>query len=155
MIEESKILNFKNLLSFRSNLTQCELQNELKNIDKFLKENKLSITGPKISTTYSVKQSMDPVMDIEILIPIDNSFNETSKYKFKKELKLINTLKNDYIGNPQGFNNCVMEIQEYISQNSLIPISSLYTVTIHEIQNQNDIDNFHAELYIAINPNIF
>lgn len=55
----------------------------MKNIEKFIDGNNLSVVGPKISTTYSIKQSMNPVMDIEILIPIDNSFNETDNYKLK------------------------------------------------------------------------
>ena len=90
-----------------------------------------------------------------MLIPIDKEFQETEKYKFKPELKLINALKSVHKGNPQGFNDTVMEIQKYIQDKKLMPITSLYTVNIHEVKRPDDMDKFHAELYVSINPNIF
>ena len=154
MIEEHKEFNVNNLLSFRSSLTQDEIQNEMQNVEKFINDNNLTIVGPKISTTYSVTQGIVPTMDIEILIPIDTDFLETESYKFKPELKLINALKSVHKGNPQGFNHTVMELQKYIQDKKLITITSLYTVNISEVKNQDDIDKFHAELYVSVNPNI-
>lgn len=43
----------------------------MNSIESFIKDNNLTVVGPKISTTYSVTQSMTPTMDIEILIPVD------------------------------------------------------------------------------------
>lgn len=151
MIEEHKELNINNLLSFRASLTQDEMQN----LEKFINDNNLTIVGPNVSTTYSVTQGIVPTMDIEILIPIDKEFQETESYKFKSELKLINALKSVHKGNPQGFNHTVIEIQKYIQDKKLISITSLYIVNIFEVKNPEDMDNFHAELYISINPNIF
>lgn len=94
-------------------------------------------------------------MDLEILVPIDKQFQETKEYKFKSELKLVNALKSVHKGNLQGFNDTVMEIQKCIEDKKAIPITSLYTVNIHEVKSPEDIDKFHAEFYIAINPNVF
>ena len=77
MIETCQELHLNNLLSFRKTLTQTEVQKEMNDIDSFIKENGLTIVGPKISTTYSITQAIVPTMDIEILIPVDKEFNET------------------------------------------------------------------------------
>lgn len=85
LIEEQVELYYKNLLSFIETLTQDELQNKMKELDSFIKNNNLLVVGPKISTTYSVNETMNPTMDIEILIPIDKSFKDNEKFKFKPE----------------------------------------------------------------------
>ena len=71
MIETGQEIYLTNLLSFRKQLTQTEVQKEMNSIESFIKDNNLTVVGPKISTTYSVTQSMTPTMDIEILIPVD------------------------------------------------------------------------------------
>ena len=154
MIEENQELRIKNLLSFRDTIAQSEMQSTITAIEKFITEKSLKAVGPKITTTYSISQAMTPTMDLEILIPINRSFESTEKYKFKPELKITNALKSVHKENPQEFNNSVMEIQKYIQDNKLMPITSLYTVTINEVKNSNDMDKFHAELFISINPNI-
>lgn len=154
MIETNQELYLKNLLSFRTTLTQSELQKEIYNIENFIKENGLNIMGPKISTTFSITQAIIPTMDIEILIPVNKDFVETNKYKLKKQFKLTNCLKVSHNGNPATFQNTVMNLQNYISANKLTPISTLYTVNIKEVKTQEEIDSFHAEAYISISPNI-
>lgn len=154
MIKNNQELHLKNLLSFRRNLTQSELQKELIDIDSFIKENGLTVIGPKISTTYSVTQAMMPTMDIEILIPVDKTFNENHMYNLKKELKLTNCLKFEHRGNPQSMQQNILLIQQYIKDNGLIPISSLYTVNLNEVKTQDELENYEADLYLSINPNI-
>lgn len=154
MIQERNEFNINNLLSFRASLTQAEMETEMQNLEKFVNDNNLTIVGPKISTTYSVTQGIVPTMDIEILVPIDKYFQETESYKFKSELKLVNALKSVHKGNPQGFNDTVIEIQKYIQDNKLMSITSLYVVNVFEVKNSEDMDKFHAELYVSINPNI-
>ena len=154
MIESGQELYLNNLLSFRKQLTQAEMQKEMNDIESFIKENGLTVVGPKISTTYSVTQAMTPTIDIEILIPVDKKITETDRYKLKKEFKLTNCLKTSHKGNPMTFQNTIMELQKYIEENKLIPISSLYTVTIRDAKTQEELDNFHSDAYISINPNI-
>ena len=155
MLETNQEFYCKNLLSFRKTLTQDEMQKEFNSIDTFIKENGLTIVGPKISTTYSITQAMVPSMDVEILIPVNKEFNDTDIYKFKKEIKLVNCLKISHKGNPMIFQNSVMSMQKYIEENKLMPISTLYTVNIKEVKTQEEIDTYEADAYISINPNIF
>lgn len=154
MIETAQELYLNNLLSFRKTLTQNEVQKEMNNIDSFIKEKGLTIVGPKISTTYSVTQAMIPTMDIEILIPVDKEFDETDMYKLKKEFKLTNCLKVKHCGNPQGIQQNILLMQQYIKEKALIPISSLYTVNINEIKTQDELDKYEADIYLSISSNI-
>ena len=154
MIETGQELYFSNLLSFRKQLTQAGVQNEINNVEDFIEENNLKVVGPKISTTYLVTQTMIPIMDIEILIPVDKEFTETNMYKLKKEFKLTNCLKASHKGNPMTFQNTIITLQKFIQDNKLIPISSLYTINIKEARTQEEMENFQAEAYISISPNI-
>lgn len=154
MIEIGQELYLKNLLSFRKQLTQAEVQKEMNNIENFIKENNLTIVGPKISTTYSVTQAMMPTMDIEVLIPVDKEFTETDMYKLKKEFKLTNCLKASHKGNPMTFQNTVINLQKHIQDNKLMPISSLYAINIKEAKTPEEMENFQTEAYVSINPNI-
>lgn len=154
MLETNQELYLDNLLSFRKTLTQNEVQKEMNDINSFIKENGLTIVGPKISTTYSATQTMIPTMDIEILIPVNSEFLENDVYKFKKEFKLTNCLKVKHRGNPQGMQQDILLIQQYIKEKSLIPISSLYTVNLNEIKTQDELDKYEADIYLSISPNI-
>ena len=123
-------------------------------IIKLIKENGLKVVGPKLSTTFSVTQAMVPSMDIEILIPLNDKFNDTNKYKYKKEFKLTNCLQISHKGNPMTFQNTIINLQKYIEDNKLMPISSLYTINIKEAKTKEEMENFHADAYISISPNI-
>ena len=114
MIEECKGFSINNLLRFRASITQAEMQKELKELEKFIKDNNITIVGPKISTTYSISQGASAKMDLELLIPIDKEFKETDKYKFKPKFMIVNALKSIHKGNPQGFNNTAMEMKKYL-----------------------------------------
>ena len=97
---------------------------------------------------------MIPSFDMEILIPVDNSFKDTDMYKFKKEITLTNCIKINYRGNPNNFQNSIITLQQYIQENKLVPISSLYTVNIKDIATKEDIENFEADAYVSIILNI-
>lgn len=154
MIKTGQELYLKNLLSFRKSMTQDEMKNEMKELESFFKEKEIEVVGHKISTTFSVSQAMVPTMDIEILIPINKEFEETSKYKIKKEFKLTNALKVNHKGNPQGMQQNILLIQKYIGEKNLIPISGLYTININEVKTVEEIDKYEADMYLAVNPNI-
>ena len=154
MISNNENLKFNSLLSCRKSLTHMEFGEEMKKLDKFILDNSLKVVGPKISTTYSISQAMVPTMDIEVLIPLEMEFTETTDYKFKPEFKLVNCLKLTHKGNPQGFNDSVMSLQKYITEEKLVPISTLYTVNIQEAKALDEAENFQADLYISISPNI-
>jgi len=42
----------------------------------------------------------------------------------------------------------------YISQNSLIPITSAYIVTVSEVKSADELDKAIMDIYIGISPNV-
>lgn len=48
----------------------------------------------------------------------------------------------------------VAEIQKFIDDNKLQPITSLYNVTIREARTLEEINNMEIDMYIGINTNI-
>ena len=154
MIETGQSLHVKNLLSFRKVMSQDQMEEENKKLFDFIEDQKLKIVGPKISTTHFINQSGQGSIDMEILIPVDKTFEEREDYKLKKELKLVNCLSVAHIGNPADFQKKVLELQKYIKDNKLTPISNLYTLSLRDPEAKTGEAKFQAICYISINPNI-
>jgi effector-binding domain-containing protein len=145
---------FKNLLSLRKKMTQQDLQTEIIKIQKYLQIKSLNKIGPLITATFAVDQAITPVMDMEILIPIDKEFLSEGEYKFKKEFHMINALKIEHHGNPIQLQNTYNELNKYILENNLQPITAAYNVTVRDAMDISEIDNVQIDIYIGINPNI-
>ncbi|WP_286906809.1 transcriptional regulator [Clostridium sp. UBA1652] len=154
MITLDNELEFENLLSFRSKVTQQELQEEMKSIELFMKTNSLKKVGPTITTTYAIQQAMIPTMDIEVLIPIEGQPVSNNRYIFKDKFRLVNALKISHKGNPVLLQQTVSEVQKFIQDKKLQPITSLYNVTIKEAKTPEEINNVQIDMYIGVNPNI-
>ena len=111
--------------------------------------------GPSATTTFSVEQGPSgPIMDIEILIPIDKEIEVPDEYTFKPEIHLINALVAKHIGNPAGLENTLNELNAYIEKNKLTPITTGYNVTIKEPKTREELDSMEIEIYVGISPNI-
>lgn len=154
MITLDNKLEFENLLSFRSKVTQQGIQEEMKSIELFIKTNGLKKIGPTITTTYAIQQAMIPTMDIEVLIPIEGQPVSNNKYLFKDKFKLINALKISHTGNPTSLQQTVSEIQKFIQDKKLQPITSLYNVTVKEAKTAEELNDVQIDMYVGINPNI-
>lgn len=153
MILYGQELRFENLISLRKKLPQKDLNSELAKLHQFLIDNGAKKSGPIITATFNIEQAIDPIMDMEILIPIDKQIEGQDKYKFKKELLLTNAVKATHKGNPSTLQNTYNEINMFIQQNNLQPITSAYSVTIKDVKDISEIDNFEMNIYVGINPN--
>ena len=149
MIKTGEELHLRNLLSFRKKLTQDEMKFENTLLANFIKTEGLQVVGPRISTTHN-RDNATGVIDFELLIPVDKAFNSTDKYKYIEDFKLSNCLKVCHIGNPAEFQKNILNLQMYIKQNNLTPISSIYTVSIKEARTTEEMNNFETESYIRI-----
>lgn len=91
---------------------------------------------------------------MEILIPIDKKSEKSEVFNFKKEFILTNAIKAIHKGNPMMLQNTFNEINSYMQQNNLQPITSAYNVTIQDAKDMSEIDNVEIHIYVGINPNI-
>lgn len=153
MILENQTLKFNNLLSLRKNMTQQDIPSEMSKLEQYIKDSSATKIGPIITTTFSITQSIEPMMDMEILIPIDKEINSNTFFKFKKNFILTNAIKAIHTGNPKFLKNTFDSINLYIQQNNLQPITSAYNVTIHDAKNISEIDKVEINIYVGMNPN--
>ncbi len=138
-------------------MTQQELQAEIIKIQNYMRSKNLNKVDPIITATFPVDEAITPVMDMELLIPIDKDFAPEGEYKFKNEFHMINVLKIEHHGNPIKLQNTYNELNSYILENNLQPIIAAYNVTLRDVTDITDIteiDNVQIDIYIGINPNI-
>lgn len=153
-IEEGKELKMKNVLSLRKQLTQLEIQQELKEIGQVLKEVDVKLDGNLVTTTFDVQTvDGDQVFDTEILVPIDRKVTLPEKYNFKKEFILANAIYVSYQGNPSNMTNTLNEMLDYINKNGYQQITSAYNVQKNSSKTQNDINNMIIDIYIGVSNN--
>ena len=106
------------------------------------------ISNP-ITATYAVDGDM---VDMELFIPINMSIDSTDKYIFKNQIKIINAVVASYKGHPMGLQDACNQLNQYIMEHSLQPITVGYNVTKKtDILNPG---NTEIDVYVGISPNI-
>ncbi len=155
MIQNNQTLEMRNVISYRAKMTQVEMSDIMNDIGKILKNNNAIKNGAVTTSTFSIEViNNQQIMDIEILVPIDKEINLPKGYIFKKKFSLTNAVKISHYGNPALMQNAINELNAYITENNLVPITSGYNVTVKEPISQADIDNMIVDIYVGISPNI-
>jgi effector-binding domain-containing protein len=144
-----------NVISYRAKITSAQMENVLKTLNTFLDQNKLSKSGFITTTTYVVEMKDNtPVMDIEVLCPVDRETSVPEGFSFKSKFRLHNALKATHKGNPTGLQQSANEFQKFMTENKLTPITTLYNVTVRDAKLQSELDNMEVDMYIGVTENI-
>lgn len=105
--------------------------------------------GNPITVTYAVG---DDTIDIELLIPIDKSINSVDKFVFKNQIKIVNAVVACYKGHPIGLQEACNQLNQYIMEHKLQPITVGYNVT--KKTDMLNPENTEIDVYVGISPNI-
>lgn len=151
-ILSNETLEMENVISYRSVITQQGLTEVMNNIGKFVQSKNLKLNGCITTTTYAINS--DGTMDVEVLVPVDREVDVPDGYIFKKKILLTNAIKLRHEGNPNVLQSSVDKLTDYISENRLTPITSMYNVTIKRAKSTEELENIIIDLYIGISPNI-
>ena len=148
-IKLNQELELNNLLSFRGKIKQSEMDRIGKDMDIKVKEAGAKRIGNPITATFGVEGEY---IDVEVLIPLDMKIQNVGEYCFKDKLKITNAVVASYKGNPAGLQRACNELNQYIVDNKLQPITVGYNVMkrISPI----DMESTEIDLYVGINPNI-
>ena len=138
-IKENQELNVTNLLSYRGKLKQTELENIGKEMESY---------NP-ITATYELEGDE---IDIELLMPIDKSIESMDKFDFKNQIKIVNAVVASYIGHPMGVQDACNQLNQYIMERRLQPITVGYNVT--KKTDMLSPENTEIDVYVGISPNI-
>lgn len=156
MILEKSELKLENLLSIREKFLQKDLEIKMREIKEFCEKNFLIVSS--ITTiTFEIMQNENnqQMIDIEILIEIPNQNipkDLPEGFNYKKQVYIVNSLKNHYEGASQNSINAYNEINKYILEKKLLPITPAYAVSNNPYAQP---DNFiNLDIYVGLNPNI-
>lgn len=154
-IRENQTLEMMNVLSYRGKMTQQEFAAKSQEIEGIMKENGAEKTAPVVTTTFSVEPGIiGPVMDVEILIPLNKEIQVPGGYAWKSRFLLTNAVKLHHVGHPSALQNSVNELNTYISEHHLVPITSGYNVTVKEPKTPLEMDAMEIDVYVGISPNM-
>ena len=147
-------MEVNNLISIRQKTSPAQAQALLVNLVEYVKTQGANRTGLPISTTYSMDAATQ-MMDIEFYLPIDKEIPSTGEFVYKPLLHLSNCLRMTYKGNPQFFQKACEDLNQYMAQNKLVPITTGFNVNRNEVTKQEDLEQFEVDVYVSINPNVF
>lgn len=154
-IVENAVLEMENVLSLRTRATQQQLAQASKVLEEMLKNNGIKRNGPSVSATYAVDTTgAEPILDIEILIPLDKKISVAAPYVIKPVFRLKNAVKIRHQGSPDLLQNTANELMGYIKDKGLMPITTGYNVTVQEPSSPTDIDSLIVDIYVGVSDNI-
>lgn len=148
-IKENQELNVTNLLSYRGKLKQTELENIGKEMESYIQNAGTKRVGNPITATYELEGDE---IDIELLMPIDKSIESMDKFDFKNQIKIVNAVVASYIGHPMGVQDACNQLNQYIMERRLQPITVGYNVT--KKTDMLNPENTEIDVYVGISPNI-
>lgn len=154
-IIEHETLELKNVLSYRGKLTQQELIGKSREIEHLLREYQVEQTMRAVTTTFAVEQTATgPLIDVEILVPLDREISAPAGYTWKPHFLLANAVVVKHKGNPAGLQNSIDDLNAYIAEHQLVPITTGYNVTMRDAKTPADLDSVEIAVYVGISPNI-
>ena len=155
MIELNKSIRLENLLSLRKKMTQQQINEEMMKIGKHLQDNDIKKNGPIVTATFAVEEANgQPLMDMEILVPLDKKAALPDEYRFKLVFHLVNAVYVRHIGNPALLQNTYSELMGFVSENNLQPITAAYNINVKELQPGLSMDEMIVDVYLGVNPSI-
>ncbi|MGB3973267.1 MAG: GyrI-like domain-containing protein [Peptococcia bacterium] len=155
MVETGREFKIENVLTLRKKMTQAELLQEMQNIGKFLEQNNIKKNGPIVTATFAVEQSSgQPLLDMEIMVPMDKPVELTGEYRLKEAFHLVNAVYARHKGDPNLLEDTYNRIAQYINEKKLQQITVAYNVNVVDLQPGQPMDDMIVDVYIGVNPSI-
>lgn len=154
-IIENVSLEMENVLSYRGKVTQQQMMQITKEMQRIIDSNNAHKTLSGVSATFAV-DTTNPVsmMDVEIMCPLDKPIAVSAPYVLKPVFRLRNAVKIRHTGNPALMQNTANELMAYLKDNGLMPITASYNVTVQEPTSPTDIENLIVDMYVGVSDNI-
>ena len=148
-IKENQELNVANVLSYKGKVKQAELENVGKEMESYIQNVGAKRVGNPIVATYAIEGA---TVDVELLMPIDMIINSKDKFVFKNQIKIVNAVVAAYKGHPIGLQDTCNQLNQYIMEHKLQPVTVGYNVT--KKTDMLNPENTEIDVYVGISPNI-
>lgn len=139
MAVEHQMLSHEYVLSYQTTVDDKMIPNMLSSIKENISVIDLKICGNIIITKHDETT--------EFLVPVDRKFEGNQHYVFKPGFKLVNAVRQRYYGNLDEIDTGLKELNSYIFENSLVPITDPYIMDV-------DSDNSVYDIFIGISENV-
>ncbi len=148
-IKENQELDIDNVLSYRGKVRQAELEDIGKEMEIYIQNSGAERAGNPVTATYGVEGDE---IDIELLMPIDKKIDSTDTFLFKNKIKIVNAVVMCYKGHPIGLQEACNQLNQYILEHKLQPVTVGYNVT--KKTDMLNPENTEIDVYVGISPNI-
>jgi effector-binding domain-containing protein len=153
-ITENCTLKMENVLSFRRKMTQTQIAEQMKKIGEILSNTGAKKNGAVTTATFAIESNNpSPILDIEILVPLDREITVPDGYSLKHQFCLTNAIKLRHMGNPATLQTSVNELSAYMEKKRQTPITVGYNVTIKDAASQQELDSMIVDIYVGVSPN--
>ena len=140
----------QNLLYYKCVTHKKDIWDIIDHINKHIETIGLHKTGQTITSIEDIEQS--DCINLEVLTPIDSSFEEKSSFSFLPQFKLLYAVKIRHEGNIGNLTTSQKILEEYLEAHSYEAITKYYNVIV---RHDSDImANSIIDIYVGINPNI-
>ena len=110
-IKANQEYKMENVFSIRKKMSQLEIQQTLSDIGNTIKEAGANKSGAVVTTTFAVEQAAaGPILDMEILVPLDKEISIQEPYIFKPIFHLKYAVYARHEGNPQLLQNTLNQM---------------------------------------------
>lgn len=151
---EHMTFEMHNVLSYRGKMTQQELVEKSREMEEIIQKSGAEKNGGAVTTTFSVEQGPNgAILDMEILIPLNHEIQGPPGYAWKPDFLLTNALLVKHVGNPSGLQESIQELNQFILEHGLVPISTGYNVAVREAKTPLELDSMEVDIYVSVSPN--
>ena len=155
IVQAGKEFRMENVLSLRKKMNQEEINLEMMKIGKFLQDKEVKKAGMIVTVTFAIEsQNEQPLLDMEILVPMDKKIELPSEYAFKPVFHIVNAVYARHEGNPAALQNTYNDMLSYIQQNKLHQITAGYNVQVKDLMPGMTPDDMVIDVYIGVNPSV-
>lgn len=148
IIIENQVLEVENLISYRGMVSNEELNHIIDDMHESINISGFKVVGGPITAMHGISDNKN---DIELLLPVSGKAIGIAKYNFKEKIKIVNALVVKFIGNPLFLQKACDEMNQYILDKKLTPITVGYNMT-RKVDPSNA-DNTEIDIYVGISPN--
>jgi hypothetical protein len=153
-ITENCTLEMENVLSFRGKMTQVQIPDRMKAIEELLNSTGAKRNGAVASATFAIEPNgSSPVLDVEILVPLDQKIAIPDGYVWKPRFYLTNAVKLRHADSLAMLQTSVNELNAYMERKRLTPITVGYNITVKEAASQQELDSMIVDIYVGVSPN--
>lgn len=146
---ENQNLWFETALSYRTRVEESSLGNMIMYVCDNIPALDLEIIDNIVVSVYEeITEPKHTILGVEIIVPVDRSFESNCHYVFKPHFKLENAVMLEYRGKASDFPKIRRKLCEYVLDKRYSPLTNVY-FSIKQIDGNEVV----ANAYLGVDGN--